>query len=93
MAEVSEWFRLTFLLFISFLKTLRCHKVINDFLFLDSSSLLLTIGTSNDSYVLSIWDTLLPANKALIKSMTKKSRLVNKFWEVFKKFYFFLNSL
>ena len=50
------------------LKTLRCHKVINDFLFIDSSSLLLTIGTSNDSYVISLWDTLMPSNKSLIKS-------------------------
>ncbi len=48
--------------------TLRCHKVINDFLFIDSSSLLLTIGTSNDSYVISLWDTLMPSNKSLIKS-------------------------
>ncbi len=28
----------------------------------------MTIGTSNDSYVLSFWDTLLPPNKSLIKS-------------------------
>ncbi len=48
--------------------TLRCHKIINDFLFIDSSSILLTIGTSNDSYVLSLWDTLLPPHKSLIKS-------------------------
>ena len=48
--------------------TLRCHKVINDFLFIDSSSLLLTIGTSNDSYVISLWDTLMPSSKSLIKS-------------------------
>jgi WD40 repeat protein len=47
---------------------LRCHKVINDFLFIDSSSILLTAGTSNDSYVVSLWDTLLPSNKCLIKS-------------------------
>lgn len=48
--------------------TLRCHKVINDFLFIDSSSLLLTIGSSNDSYVISLWDTLMPPSKSLIKS-------------------------
>jgi len=48
--------------------TLRCHKVINDFLFIDSSSILLTIGTSQDSYIVSLWDTLLPSNKSLIKS-------------------------
>ena len=35
---------------------------------MDSSSILLTVGTSNDSYVVSIWDTLLPASKCLIKT-------------------------
>lgn len=49
-------------------KTLKCYQIINDFLFIDSSSTLLTIGTSNDSYVVSLWDTLLPSNKSLIKS-------------------------
>ena len=49
-------------------QTLRCHKVINDFLFVDSSSILLTVGTSNDSFSLSFWDTLLPPSKSLIKS-------------------------
>lgn len=49
--------------------TLRCHKVINDFLFVDSSSLFLTIGTLNDSYIVSLWDTLMPSNKSLIKSI------------------------
>lgn len=48
--------------------TLRCHKVINDFLFIGSSSVLLTIGTFSDSYVVSLWDTLMPSSKSLIKS-------------------------
>ena len=47
---------------------MRCHKVINDFLFIDSSSIILTAGTSNDSYVVSLWDTLLPASKCMIKT-------------------------
>ena len=51
--------------------TLRCHKVINDFLFVESSSILLTIGASNDAYIISIWDTLLPPHKSLIKSKTR----------------------
>lgn len=48
--------------------TMRCHKVINDFIFVESSSVLLTIGTVNDSFVISLWDTLMPSNKSLIKS-------------------------
>ncbi|CAF0710194.1 unnamed protein product [Brachionus calyciflorus] len=52
--------------------TLRCHKNINDFLFVESSSILLTAGTVSDSYVVSLWDTLMPSNKTLIKSFKEQ---------------------
>lgn len=37
----------------------------NDFTFVDSSSLLFTVGVYNDAYEVSLWDTLMPPSKAL----------------------------
>ncbi|KAJ3261140.1 regulator of (H+)-ATPase in vacuolar membrane [Boothiomyces macroporosus] len=47
----------------------QCHQgAINDFAFLNSSSVVATAGTSTNGMNVSIWDTLLPHTKARVKA-------------------------
>ncbi|XP_023230378.1 dmX-like protein 2 [Centruroides sculpturatus] len=47
----------------------RCHgKQASDFIFVNSSSLIATVGHSSDNKNVCIWDTLLPQGKALVIS-------------------------
>lgn len=47
----------------------RCHnKQASDFIFVNSSSLIATVGHSSDNKNVCIWDTLLPEGKALVIS-------------------------
>ncbi|TDH73233.1 uncharacterized protein CCR75_005459 [Bremia lactucae] len=51
----------------SYYKEMVCHdKGAEDIVFLNSSSSIATVGTSSEKKSLCVWDTLLPASKALI---------------------------
>ncbi|KAJ3274403.1 regulator of (H+)-ATPase in vacuolar membrane [Terramyces sp. JEL0728] len=58
--------------------TLRqCHQgAINDFAFLNSSSVVATAGTSTNGMNVSIWDTLLPPGKARVKVFSSQENLL-----------------
>lgn len=50
-----------------FFQSQKCHsKQANDFTFLGSSSLVLTVGESLDHKNVALWDTLLPSKKCLV---------------------------
>ncbi|XP_057307228.1 dmX-like protein 1 [Hydractinia symbiolongicarpus] len=51
--------------------TLKCHsKYCLDFAYLGSSSLIATVGFTNDKRNICVWDTLLPSKKALVHSFS-----------------------
>ncbi|CAF4557049.1 unnamed protein product [Rotaria sp. Silwood1] len=54
----------------AYMRLLTHTKSANDFVFLDSSTLLATCGLSNDHQNVAIWDTLMPASRANITSFS-----------------------
>ncbi|CAF0735297.1 unnamed protein product [Rotaria sordida] len=53
-----------------YMRLLTHTKSANDFVFLDSSTLLATCGLSNDQQNVAIWDTLMPTSRANITSFS-----------------------
>ncbi|CAF4260362.1 unnamed protein product, partial [Rotaria sp. Silwood2] len=54
----------------AYMRLLTHTKSANDFVFLDSSTLLATCGLSNDHQNVAIWDTLMPTSRANITSFS-----------------------
>ncbi|CAF1387729.1 unnamed protein product [Adineta ricciae] len=54
----------------AYTRLLTHSKTTNDFVFLDSSTLLATCGSSNDQQNVALWDTLMPPARANITSFT-----------------------